>query len=174
MNPATPVKLLAAAAMLGMLPLAASQLGAMTQFSPDQTDRDIRALEQQVVRLQTTLSQLEAINTDLRVKVATLDARMTELNTGIGKTSRDFVIGGGTPNKTIALRMGPYDQSSVVLDGKTATITADSIDLKGKFIRIDATRTLTLNGETVDVTGGKVNVKDSAPLTIKGSKVLGN
>lgn len=174
MTPSTLVKLLAAAAMLGMLPLTASRLGAVTQFSPDQTDRDIRALETEVAQLQIRLNQQETINTDLRVKVALMDARLTELNTGIGKTARDFVIGGGAPNKTIALRMGQYDQSSVVLDGKTATITAETIDLKGKFIRIDAIRTLTLNGETVDVAGGKVNVKDSAPLTIKGSKVLGN
>ncbi|MDP3907714.1 hypothetical protein [Novosphingobium sp.] len=174
MNLATPVKLLAAVAMLGMLPLAASRLGAVTQFSPEQTDRDIRALETEVERLHTRLGELETTNRDLYVKVALMDVRLTGLDTAIGKSARDFVIGSGAPNKTIAMRLGQYNLSSVVLDGKTATITAETIDLKGKFIRIDATRTLTLNGETVDVTGGKVNVKGSSPLPIKGVKVLGN
>lgn len=174
MTLATPVKLLAAAAMLGMLPLAASQLGAMTQFSPEETDRRTRALEEQVAELHDQMIRADLANGELRGKLAELESELAPLKTEIGRNARDFTIGGGDPNKTIALRMGRYDQSSVVLNGRTATISAEIIDLKGKFIRIDATRTLTLNGETVDVTGGKVNVKGSAPVPIKGGKVLGN
>lgn len=173
------MKVLAAIAMLGVLSLTATRLGAATQSdagqaSSSRASSDLRALEEEVARLRASQIAQEAINTDLRVKVALMEVRLTELDSGIGKKAVDYVIGGGDPNRTIAMQIGRSNLSSVALDRKTAIITAETIELRGKFIRIDATRTLTLNGETVDVTGGKVNVKGSSPIPLKGGKVLGN
>lgn len=158
---------------------AAAMLGTVTLFNPGQANSseagpDLRALEEEVARLRASQIEQEAINTDLRVKVALMEVRLTELDSGIGKKAVDYVIGGGDPNRTIAMQIGRSNLSSVALDRKTAIITAETIELRGKFIRIDAIRTLTLNGETVDVTGAKVNVKGSSPLPLKGGKVLGN
>lgn len=166
----TPVKLLAAAAMLGMLPLAAAPVAADT---PD-TQRRLEDLEGRIEQLLIKQAELDGANRGLRAEVQALNVRLAALDSRIGTQARDFLIGGENVNKTITMRLGQFDKTSVVLDGKTATITADNILLKGKIIRIDAATLLTLNGETVDVTGNKVNVKGSAPLPIKGGKVLGN
>ena len=166
----TPVRLLGAAAILGMLPLAASPAAADTP----ETQRRLEELEGRIEQLLIKQVELDGANRGLRAEVQALNVRLAALDSRIGTQARDFMIGGEEVNKTITMRLGQFEKTSVVLDGKTATITADNILLKGKFIRIDAIRTLTLTGETVDVTGGKVNVKGSAPLPIKGGKVLGN
>lgn len=169
MKPGKPMKVLAAAAMLGAVTLFNPALA-----NPGEAGRDLQALEEEVARLRASQIEQEAINTDLRVKVALMEVRLTELDSGVGKKAVDYVIGGGDPNRTIAMQIGRSNLSSVALDRKTAIITAETIELRGKVIRIDATRTLTLNGETVDVTGAKVNVKGSSPTPLKGGKVLGN
>lgn len=181
MKLSTPVRLLGAAAILGMLPLAASQLGAVPQFNPDQTDRDIRALEQEVAQLRNLVVQVHTANNDLRTKLMLLEGKIAPLETGIGRTARDFTIGGGEANQTITMKMGRFSPASiginnkdVLLNGKDLVISADTIDLRGKVVRISATTAISVNGGTVDIGGSTVNVKGSKDSVVKGSKVLGN
>lgn len=165
---------LVAAAVIGMLPLAASRLGANTQFTPDQTDRDIRALEEQVLLLRTKVAELESANRLLRGEMQGVNARLAQFDTGIGRNARDFVIGGGDANKTMTMKLGRYYPTSIAMDGRDVVITADTIDLRGKTVRISATTAFSVNGGAVTITGTNVDVKGSKTPEIKGSKVLGN
>ncbi len=165
---------LVAAAVIGMLPLAASRLGANTQFTPDQTDRDIRALEEQVLLLRTKVAELESANRLLRGEMQGVNARLAQFDTGIGRNARDFVIGGGDANKTMTMKLGRYYPTSIAMDGRDLIIAADTIDLRGKVVRINATTTLAIGGGAVAITGSTVDVKGSPTPVIKGSKILGN
>lgn len=157
---------LLAAAVIGMLPLAASRLGANTQFIPSQTERDIRALEEQVVLLRTKVAELENANRLLKGEMQGVNARLAQFDTGIGRNARDFTIGNGDANKTMTMKLGRYYPTSIEMDGKDLVIAADTIDLRGKVVRI--------NGGAVTISGSSVDVKDSQSPVIKGSKVLGN
>jgi len=169
-----PARLLGAAAILGMLPLAASQLGAVTQFTPDQGDNDVRALEQEVAQLRNLVNQLQTSNVDTQIKLARLEDKVAPLETGIGRTARDFTIGGGDNNKTITMKLGRYYPTGIAMDGRDMVLTADTIDLRGKVVRISATTAISVNGGAVDIGGSSVNVKGSKDSVMKGSKVLGN
>ena len=174
MKLAPPIKLLAAAAMLGLLPPAAARLEAVTQFTPDHTDRDIRALEAEVAQLRNLVTQVHAANGELRAKLGLLEGRIAPLETGVGRTARDFTIGGGDANKTITMKLGRFYPTGIAMDGRDMVITADTIDLRGKVVRISATSAISVNGGVVGITGSRVDVKGSPDNVVKGSKVLGN
>ena len=88
--------------------------------------------------------------------------------------ARDFTIGGGDNNKTITMKLGRYYPSGIAMDGRDMVLTADTIDLRGKVVRISATTAISVNGGAVDIGGSSVNVKGSKDSVMKGSKVLGN
>ena len=169
-NPRFITNALVAAAVIGMLPLAASRLGATTQFTPDQTDRDIRALEEQVALLRAKVAELENSNRLLKGEMQGVNARLAQFDTAIGGQAQSFTVGNARSGSVTIRSVNP-GAGGAFFDNRTVIVQADKLLLRGKAITIEAQNSLDLSAPVVDIGGGKVNVKGSSDLITKGSKL---